>query len=448
MDALRHREVRYNDAVETEPVVDLSTNERQSWPTLDGWGLLPVVAVIGGAWAFGAPLENGALTTALAALVLVLGGWLPFWRALTLTPWAESLALWRTWEREESLPRWPYLQPGTPGAALHRALQQARAWWRAVGQTALAAPLRAAALALVVSVLAAMIVGRDALLLTLFMVAWTEMAVLWRGGRGDVGSDVGRRRAGWATLAVGCFAQRDSDDATGAFCVNPRRAGGVLRASITVSGRRSPAGSVFPRLARTFHCDRRRSIAGFAGVDGTPLSSTSPRLSPHHRTVAPGNDRRDSLGVVIWAGSLVIIGLVVVAALLYWQLILAEGAYLGRRVVILLYDWSARVYDRIKGYNPGYEQWFLGLPLTQALADFPDPLILDVATGTARLARTLFQQGSFHGRLIGVDLSRKMLQQAAQATEAWSNHITLICQDAGNCPSPTRPSTPSPAWKP
>ncbi len=134
-----------------------------------------------------------------------------------------------------------------------------------------------------------------------------------------------------------------------------------------------------------------------------------------------------------------VVGVVLALALitfLYWQLILAEGAYLGRRVVVLLYDWSAHVYDRIKGYNPGYEQWFLGLPLSQALADHPDPLILDVATGTARLARTLFQQNGFHGRLIGLDLSRKMLQQAAQETEAWANRITLICQDAGQLPFP------------
>lgn len=129
-------------------------------------------------------------------------------------------------------------------------------------------------------------------------------------------------------------------------------------------------------------------------------------------------------------------GLIVVVAFLYWQLILAEGAYLGRRVVIVLYDWSARVYDRIKGYNPGYEQWFLGLPLSRALADFPNPLVLDVATGTARLARTLFEQASFHGRLIGVDLSRKMLHQAVLATVPWSDRITFIHQDAGQLPFP------------
>lgn len=126
----------------------------------------------------------------------------------------------------------------------------------------------------------------------------------------------------------------------------------------------------------------------------------------------------------------------VLAAFLYWQLILAEGAYLGRRVVVLLYDLSARIYDRIKGYDPGYEQWFLGLPLSRALADHPDPLILDVATGTARLARTLFRQNGFRGRLIGLDLSRKMLQQAVQTTEMWAHRITFIRQDATQLPFP------------
>ncbi|HRT31549.1 MAG TPA: hypothetical protein P5211_03945, partial [Anaerolineae bacterium] len=93
-------------------------------------------------------------------------------------------------------------------------------------------------------------------------------------------------------------------------------------------------------------------------------------------------------------------GLAVLAALLYWQLIIAEGAYLGRRMVVLLYNLSARAYDRIKQYDPGYEQWFLGLPLSRAMQLHPDPLLLDVAAGTGRLARTLFRQAGFHGRMI------------------------------------------------
>jgi hypothetical protein len=181
--------------VETESAVDTRTPTLLTWPTLYGWGFLPVAAVLGGAWAFAAPLKGDVLIAVLTALVLALAGWLPFWRAVTRTSWAETFALWRTWEREIPLPLWPYLQPGTPGAALHHALRQALAWWGEVGRTALAAPVCMAAIALGVSVLAALILGRNALLLTLAMVAWTEIAVLWHEGRGDVG-------AAWAAGAL------------------------------------------------------------------------------------------------------------------------------------------------------------------------------------------------------------------------------------------------------
>ena len=182
-------------SVETESAVDTRASTLPAWPTLYGWGFLPIAAVLGGAWAFAAPLKGDVLIATLTALVLALAGWLPFWRAVTRTPWAETFALWRTWEREAPLPLWPYLQPGTPGAALHRALRQARAWWAEVGRAALAAPLCMAALALVVSVLAALILGRNALMLTLALAAWTEIAVLWHEGRGDVG-------AAWAAGAL------------------------------------------------------------------------------------------------------------------------------------------------------------------------------------------------------------------------------------------------------
>ncbi len=52
------------------------------------------------------------------------------------------------------------------------------------------------------------------------------------------------------------------------------------------------------------------------------------------------------------------VAVLLIIALLYWQLIIAEGAYLGRKVVALLYDWSAHIYDRIK-HDTGYEQYFL-----------------------------------------------------------------------------------------
>ena len=176
-------------------VSGLQLSKTQIRSEMSGWMSLPVISVVGGAWAFGAPLEAGNLTTLVAALVLVLAGWSPLWRVLTMTQWSEPLALWRTWEREAPLPHWPYLQPETPGSAIYRMLGQARAWWHDVGRAALAVPLRSAALALLVSVLAGLILGRSALLLTLAMVAWAEMTALWHEGRGYAGS-------GWAAGAL------------------------------------------------------------------------------------------------------------------------------------------------------------------------------------------------------------------------------------------------------
>lgn len=126
----------------------------------------------------------------------------------------------------------------------------------------------------------------------------------------------------------------------------------------------------------------------------------------------------------------------ILSVLVYWQLIIAEGAYLGRGVVTLLYDWSAKMYDRIKQFQPRYEQWFLARPLANALFSFPNSWILDVATGTARLPRALFQEVSFRGRVVGLDLSRKMLEQAAAKTWSWSERLPLLWQHASDLPFP------------
>lgn len=129
-------------------------------------------------------------------------------------------------------------------------------------------------------------------------------------------------------------------------------------------------------------------------------------------------------------------GLAALAAFLYWQLIIAEGAYLGRRMVAFLYDRSARLYDRIKQYDPGYEQWFLGLPLSRAMQLHPDPLLLDVAAGTGRLARTLFQQPGFRGRMILLDAARNMLSEAVRTTAPWAERISYLWQNAAQLPFP------------
>jgi ubiquinone/menaquinone biosynthesis C-methylase UbiE len=138
---------------------------------------------------------------------------------------------------------------------------------------------------------------------------------------------------------------------------------------------------------------------------------------------------------MIWVAlGFVLLGLFTLGLLAYWQLIIAEGTYLGPRIVALMYDWSAKAYERIKQYNPGDEQWFLGLPLARSLELIPAPLVLDVATGTGRLPRALLRQPPFEGRIIGLDLARRMLAEAVDKTAQFTDRLTYIWQDARDLP--------------
>ncbi len=129
---------------------------------------------------------------------------------------------------------------------------------------------------------------------------------------------------------------------------------------------------------------------------------------------------------------------ILVVMLAWWLLITTEGVYLGRRVVIWLYDVYASRYDRIKDTNPTHEKAYLSRPILRELADHPHPLILDVATGTARLAQILFRQEDFAGHVVGLDLSRKMLRVAAQKLphELSDGRLALIYGPAEHLPFP------------
>lgn len=115
---------------------------------------------------------------------------------------------------------------------------------------------------------------------------------------------------------------------------------------------------------------------------------------------------------MFWTAALVVAALVIVAAVIYWLFVIAEGAYFGPKIVILLYDWSAKSYDRIKDVSPVDEAERLALPLLGQLGGTIHPLVLDVATGTGRLPLALLRQPDFAGRVIGTDLSARMLAEA------------------------------------
>ena len=134
----------------------------------------------------------------------------------------------------------------------------------------------------------------------------------------------------------------------------------------------------------------------------------------------------------LWA-ILGVAGVAVLVALLYWQFVIAEGAYLGPRVVAWTYDWVARRYDAIKQFSTQEERWFVAVPIQQALAGIGWPLVLDVATGTGRLPEALLRNG-FLGHIIGLDLSLGMLRRARSKLSTYGDLVHLIWRDAGSLP--------------
>lgn len=121
------------------------------------------------------------------------------------------------------------------------------------------------------------------------------------------------------------------------------------------------------------------------------------------------------------------------AALFYWQLVIAEGTYLGPRVVALTYDWVARRYDGIKRFQPSAESWFIAGPLLRDLADLCQPLVLDVATGTGRVPWILLQD-RFPGQIVGLDLSLGMLRQAQSKLRPYRDQVSLVWRAVSDLP--------------
>lgn len=133
--------------------------------------------------------------------------------------------------------------------------------------------------------------------------------------------------------------------------------------------------------------------------------------------------------------TLLVISLVLLALgfLFWWLFIATEGVYLGKRMVILLYDLYASRYDRVKQFDDYADMLLISQPIMARIQPQADPLILDVATGTGRLPLIMARNGRFRGQVIGLDASRRMLDVARRkiAAERFEGYITLMRQDAG-----------------
>ena len=129
------------------------------------------------------------------------------------------------------------------------------------------------------------------------------------------------------------------------------------------------------------------------------------------------------------------IAVAILAGLLaYWELVIAEGAHLGPRVVVWLYDITAGHYDRIKQFDLQVEADTLGLPLALALAGMETPRVLDVAAGTGRVARALLRQPLFDGRVTQTDLAARMLAEGRRVCAAWPDQLDWVRAPAAQLP--------------
>ncbi len=126
----------------------------------------------------------------------------------------------------------------------------------------------------------------------------------------------------------------------------------------------------------------------------------------------------------------------VVAALLYWLLVITEGVYLGRRVVVWLYDVTAHKYDGIKEFDADAEQYFMIKPYLEHLPPLPALRLLDAATGTGRAPYFLLEEPLFNGKVVGVDASARMLAYAEEKLGGYNGRYLLSQQTADHLAFP------------
>lgn len=129
---------------------------------------------------------------------------------------------------------------------------------------------------------------------------------------------------------------------------------------------------------------------------------------------------------------------VVVMYLLDREVYFYEGAHLGPRVQGWLYDRWAAQYDAGKHDSQQQDADVLARPLLDRLnqAGVGEAFILDVATGTGRLPVALLNEPNFKGRIIAIDLSRKMLVYANKKLTPFGDRVILMRHTALSLPFP------------
>jgi ubiquinone/menaquinone biosynthesis C-methylase UbiE len=125
-----------------------------------------------------------------------------------------------------------------------------------------------------------------------------------------------------------------------------------------------------------------------------------------------------------WIAAVVI--LVILGYVLEREIYFYEGVHLGPRLQAWLYDRWSRNYDAGKRESQLQDDTMLAGPLLAALDGVPEPFVLDFATGTGRLSQALLSQEGFPGRIVALDLSQGMLEQAAAKLNRYGGRVELL----------------------
>ncbi|KAF0106421.1 MAG: ubiquinone/menaquinone biosynthesis methyltransferase [Anaerolineaceae bacterium] len=129
--------------------------------------------------------------------------------------------------------------------------------------------------------------------------------------------------------------------------------------------------------------------------------------------------------MILWIAIIVVI-LIAAGFLLEREIYFYEGVHLGPRVQGWLYDRWAKKYDADKQASQARDAEVIVRPLLDALTGIPAPLVLDVATGTGRFPSALLGEAGFGGHVIALDISRGMLELAAQKLASRRAAVTLM----------------------
>lgn len=133
---------------------------------------------------------------------------------------------------------------------------------------------------------------------------------------------------------------------------------------------------------------------------------------------------------------LVVASIALAGFLIWWLIFETEGVYLGKSMVVWLYDVYATRYDGIKEFDDRADFLLVSELILHRIQPNNDPMILDVATGTGRLPLIMARNAHFEGHIIGLDLSRKMLDIAQQKIDTlhFEDFITLMNENAQDMP--------------